>query len=246
MIPMATRETARRTFEQGRPTVCRLSARLVQGGTVSAAGGVPTIPAHGLVLVMESSLSGAVALSGPGRTVLVVGDDAELATALRDRLDRAYVTVVEVLPGEELAAIRSCRPWPWMVVGAGEHVDPRVLTELGRGPTLLIWRAPPPPGLPARAIAADRFTVVVGTVATALGAEVAGMHLAIGSGVDMPDGGHVANACLEALVASHPRPLVAPSRLVRSAARALAAHGVPLRPRSTTDGGVVLARLDEP
>jgi hypothetical protein len=212
---------------------------------VSAAGSVPTIPAHGVVLVRVSSPSGAVALSGPGRTVLVVGDDAELATALRDRLDRAYVTVVEVPPGAELAAIRSCRPWPWMVVGAGGHVDPRVLIELGRGPTLLVWRAPPP-GLPARAIAADRFTVVVGTVATALGAEVAGMRLAIGSGVDMPDGAHVANACLEALVASHPRPLVAPSRLVRSAARALAAHGVPLRPRSTTDGGVVLAPLDGP
>jgi hypothetical protein len=245
MTSMATQGTARRTCEQRRPTVRRRSARLVQGGTVSAAGSVPIIPAHGVVLVTVSSPSGAVALS-PGRTVLVVGDDAELATALRDRLDRAYVTVVEVPHGQELAAIRGCRPWPWMVVGAGEHVDPRVLTELGRGPTLLIWRAPPPPGLPTRAIAADRFTVVVGTVATALGAEVAGMHLAIGNGVDMPDGGHVANACLEALVASHPRPLVAPSRLVRSAARALAAHGVPLRPRSTTDGGVVLVALDEP
>lgn len=245
MTSKTTAGTAPRTCEAWRPTVRRLSGRLVQGGTVSAAAGVPTIPAHGLVLVTMSSPSGAVALNGPGRTVLVFGDDAELATALRDRLDRAYVTVVEVLPGEELAAIQSCRPWPWMVVGAGDHVDPGVLTELGRGPTLLIWRAPPPPGLPTRAIAADRFTVVVGTVATALGAEVAGMHLAIGSGVDMPDGGHVANACLEALVASHPRPLVAPSRLVRSVARALAAHGVPLRPRSTTDGGVVLVPMDQ-
>jgi hypothetical protein len=72
------------------------------------------------------------------------------------------------------------------------------------------------------------------------------MRLAIGSGVDMPDGGHVANACLEALVASHPRPLFAPSRLVRSTARALAAHGVPLRPRSTADGGVMLAPQDGP
>jgi hypothetical protein len=199
-----------------------------------------------LVLVMVSSTCGAVALGGQGRTVLVVGDDIELATALRDRLDRAYVTVIEVPPGEERAAIGSCRPWPWMVVGAGQDVDRGVLADLGRAPTLLVWRAPPPPGLPTRAIAADRFTVVVGTVATALGAEVAGMHLAIGSGVDMPDGGHVANACLEALVASHPRPLVAPSRWVRSVARALAAHGVPLRPRSTTHGGVVLAPVDEP
>lgn len=213
---------------------------------MSAAGGVPTIPAHGLVLVRVSSPSGAVALSGPVRTVLVVGDDAELATALRDRLDRAYVTVVEVPPGEEPATIRSCHPWPWMVVGTGKHVDPRVLTELGRGPTLLVWRAQSPPGLPARAIAADRFTVVVGTVATALGAEVAGMRLAIGSGVDMPDGAHVANACLEALVASHPRPIAARSRLVRSVERTLAAHGVPLRPRSTPDRGVVLAAPEEP
>jgi hypothetical protein len=195
---------------------------------------------------MVSPVSESVVSSGHERILLVVGDDPELATALRDRLDRAYVTVIEARPGEELEAIRGCRPWPWMVVGAGATLDPRAVTELGGSPILLVWRGSPPPGLPARVIGADRFTVVVGTVATALGAEVAGMRLAIGSGVDMPDGGHVANACLEALVASYPRPLFAPSRLVRSTARALAAHGVPLRPRSTADGGVMLAPQDGP
>jgi hypothetical protein len=212
---------------------------------VSAAGGVPTILANGWVLAMMSALYGAVALGGGQRSVLVVGDDPELATALRDRLHRAYVTVIEVPPGAELGAILGCRPWPWMVVGAGEQIDAAVAADLGRKPTLVVWRGSQPPGLPAHTISASRFTEVVGTVATALGAEVAGMSLAIGSGVDMPGGAHVANACLEALVASHPRPLFAPSRLARSAALALAAHGVPLRPRTTAGGGIVLARVGQ-
>lgn len=194
---------------------------------------------------MVSPLSGAIALGGGHRSVLVVGDDAQLATALRDRLDRAYITVVEVPPGEELEAIRGCRPWPWMLVGAGGQIDAGVAIELGRNPTLVVWYGSKPQGLPAHATAAARFTDVVGTIATALGAQVAGMSLAIGSGVDMPGGGHVANACLEALVASHPRPLFAPSRLMRSTARALAAHGVPLRPQSTAGGGIVLARVNQ-
>jgi hypothetical protein len=179
--------------------------------------------------------------AGGGRSVLVIGDDSELATALRDRLDRAYVTVVDVVAGEELDALRACRPWPWMVVGAGRHVDGGVAAELHRGLALVVWRPTPPPGLPAHAMAAGRFTEVAGTVATALGAEVAGMSLAIGSGVDMPDGAHVSNAGLEALIAGHPRPLHGPSQLMRPAARALAAHGVPLRPRSIPGGGTVLA-----
>jgi hypothetical protein len=178
---------------------------------------------------------------GGGRSVLVIGDDPELATALRDRLDRAFVTVVDVVGGEELDAVRACRPWPWMVVGAGGHVDGSVAAELHRGLALVVWRPTPPSGLPAHAVPAGRFTEVAGTVATALGAEVAGMRLAIGSGVDMPDGAHVANAGLEALIAGHPRPLFGPSRLMRSAGRALAAHGVPLRPRSTAGGGTLLA-----
>jgi hypothetical protein len=211
---------------------------MVQRGVVSVAGGVPTIAAHDWVLAMVSAV-------GTERRVIVVGDDTELATALRDRLDRAYVTVIEVPRGGELEAIRACRPWPWMVVGAGANVDAAVAAELGRGPTLLVWRGSPPAGLPAHAIAADRFTVVAGTVATALGAEVAGMRLAIGSGLDMPDGRHLASPCLEALVASHPRPLFAPSRLTASAARALAAHGVPLRPRPAPGGGTVLARAEQ-
>lgn len=189
---------------------------------------------------------GAVAWAGGGRRILVVGDDAELATALRDRLARAYVTVVEVRGGEELEALRGCRPWPWMVVGSGGQVEGAFAAELRRCPALVVWRPSPPPGLPAHAIAAGRFSELAGIVATALDAEVAGVRLAIGSGVDLPGGGFVANACLEALVASHPRPLFAPARLLRSASRALAVHGVPLRLRAAPGGGAVLAQLDQP
>ena len=174
------------------------------------------------------------------RCVLVIGEDAELATALRGRLDRAYVTVLDTRPGEQLEAIRDCTPWPWMVVGTGARLDDSVLAALQSSPILLVWRAPAPPGLPLHAVVATRFSNLVAAVQGALPATVAGMRLAIGGGVEMPSGAHVANAALEALVSSHPRPLAARRHLAQSAARALEQHGVAVTPRVTGET-VVLA-----
>jgi hypothetical protein len=178
-------------------------------------------------------------MGGSERSVLVVGDDAQLACALRDRLDRAYVTVVEVRPGEELDAVRACRPWPWMVVGAGTGVDGEVLGDLARSPILVVWRAPAPLGLPGHSLVCARFPSVVGAVEAALGATFAGMRLAIGGGVEMPGGAHVANASLEALLSSHPRPIAVRPQLARSVARVLAQHGVAVRARLSHAGGAV-------
>jgi hypothetical protein len=178
------------------------------------------------------------------RCVLVIGEDAELATALRDRLDRAYVTVLDARPGEELDAIRGCSPWPWLVVGAGAGPGAAVFAELARSPILVVWRVPAPLGLPAHAVTATSFSSLVGAVQAALHATVAGMRLAIGGGVEMPGGAHVANAALEALVSSHPRPLAVRRQLAQSAARALELHGVGLAPRPAPAGdAMVLAPM---
>lgn len=189
------------------------------------------------------SLAMNVSAGSCGRVILVIGGDGELAGALRDRLDRAYVTVVEPRGGEEVEVVRSCRPWPWMVVGAGEELDPMVLAELCRSPALVVWRAPPPPGVPAHAVVARRFSGMVAAVEAALGGAVAGMRLAVGSGVELPGGRHVANAALETLVASHPRPVVAGASFARSAARVLAHHGIAARPVAAPGGAVVLTTL---
>lgn len=174
------------------------------------------------------------------RVLLVVGPEAELASSLRDRLDRRYVTVVDARPGEEIDAIGWCHPWPWMVVGSGDDLSAALTAELGRGPILLVWRGQPPRGLPTHALATRSFGDLVVSVEAALGAVVAGMRLAIGGGVDLPDGTHVASASLEALIGAHPRPLQARTRFAPSAARVLARHGLSVRPR-TVPGGVVLA-----
>ncbi len=59
-----------------------------------------TIPAHaamGMALISPRSEPALPPLEWQ-RTVLAVGHDAELAVALRDRLDRAFLTVCEVRP----------------------------------------------------------------------------------------------------------------------------------------------------
>jgi hypothetical protein len=208
---------------------------------MTAAVLLSTIRAHGAVGVALISPRRDAALSPVGgqRTLLVVGNDAELAVALRDRLDRAYLTVFEVRPDEASEAVHACRPWPWMVVGATPEIPEPLRHALASHPVVLIWRAPPPPRMPPHLRAVQRFSELAGAVAEVLRVEVGGIRLAVGSGLTMPDGVHASSPVLEALVTNHPRPVRLSARQIRSAAAALAAHGVPLRPRPA-DGGAVL------
>ncbi len=186
---------------------------------------------------------GAVHVDGRGRTVLVVGDDSELAVALRDRLDRTFVTVCEVRTAEAAAAFGACRPWPWMVIGEGDGIPAPVVTGVADNPTLLLWRGSVPAGLPGHARGLALFSEVARSVDDALNAEVAGIRLAPGAGLTMPHGEHAGNAALEALVASHPHPLFAASRHFRSVDSTLVAHGVPLRMVRAASGGTSLAAI---
>jgi len=173
--------------------------------------------------------------------VLVISEDIELAVALRDRLDRGYVTVCDARTAEADAAVRGCHPWPWMVVGDGAGLARAAVELLGRHPTLLLWRGAPPPGLPAHTRQLQRFSELAAAAESALGAEVGGIRLAPGAGVTMPDGRHHAGAALEALVASHPRPLFAAAHHFRTVDATLDAHAVALHVTRTAAGG---ARLD--
>jgi hypothetical protein len=178
------------------------------------------------------------------RTVLVIGDDPELAVGLRDRLDRGFVTVREVRESEALDAVRDCAPWPWMVVGGGA-LPGEVTAWLARRPVLVFWLSGPPPGLPAHTRRVAGFSDLVATVERALGARLAGMSLALDGGVTMPGGAHAAGAALEALIAAYPGQLDAPISLFHQAARTLAAHRLPLRPAQLPGGGVVLAAVED-
>jgi hypothetical protein len=181
---------------------------------------------------------------GRGRTVLVVSDGIELAVALRDRVDRAYLTICDMRPPEVLAAARACRPWPWMVIGDSAVISETFAGALAQHPVLLLWRGARPPGLPAHARAFQLFSELTVAVHAALGAQVAGIRLAPGGGLAMPDGAHSGNAALEALVANHPQPVFAPMRDFRGVVGALASHRVPLRVARNRDGGVSLAAAE--
>jgi hypothetical protein len=165
---------------------------------------------------------------GRGRTALVVGA-GELAVALRDRLDRAYLTLCDVRPAEMMAAACDCHPWPWMVIGDARTLAPDLSGCLSLHPVLVFWQGPAPPGLPAHTRAFERFADLAAAVESALLVDVEGVRLAPGGGLTMPDGTHAGNAGLEALVAGHPRPVFAPARDFRGAVASLRSHGVALR-----------------
>jgi len=214
-------------------------------GAMTAPGLALTIPVHGVVGAGDVSPQRTAGRRGDarGRTVLVVSHGIELAVALRDRVDRAYLTVCDVRPAEGLAAVRACRPWPWMVIGDMAAVNESFAEALAEHPQLVFWSGARPPRLPAHARVFELFSEMAAAVQAALGAEVAGIRLAPGGGLTMPDGAHAGNAALEALVANHPHPVVAPMRDFRGAVSAVASHRVPLCLHRGDDGSVSLAAV---
>ncbi len=173
------------------------------------------------------------------RTVLVINDDGEVSVALRERLDRAYALVKDVRPDEALDGFAACIPWPWMVVGCTAELPEPVLEAFRGRPILVFWKGPVPEGLPAHTRTFKSFGDLAGGVAEAMNKNVLGMKLAIGLGVDLPDGAYARSAELQALVANHPHSFDVPLDAFRSAARVLNAHGIPCRPVRDGDSGAV-------
>jgi hypothetical protein len=130
------------------------------------------------------------------------------------------------------------------VVGDGPEMSDALAGSVAQHPVLVLWRGMQPRGLPAHARAFVLFSELAHATAAALHAEVGGIRLAPGTGLTMPDGAHCSNGALEALVASHPHPIFAPTRAFRGAAAALASHRIPLRV-AHHDGGVSLASLQD-
>ena len=173
------------------------------------------------------------------RTVLVINNDGELGVALRERLDRAYALVKDVRPEEALDGFAACIPWPWMVVGNVDSLPEAVVEAFQARPILVLWKGAIPAGLPAHARTYSSFGELAGAVVDALNKNVLGMKLAIGLGVDLPDGSYARSAELQALVANHPHSFDVPLDAFRSAARVLNAHGIPCRPVRDGDSGAV-------
>lgn len=172
------------------------------------------------------------------RTLVVLATDGELAVALRERLERSLVVVKDARPEEAEAVVRSCRPWPWMLVGGIPEVGPALLAALRR-PVLTLWYGARPPSLPRHALAFARFGDLAIAVRDALGRERAGMRLDAGCGVRLPGGAHAGSAALQALVSCGAAGFDLPLAAFRSASRALALHGLAVRPVRDPESGMV-------
>lgn len=175
--------------------------------------------------------------------MLVVSRGIELAVALRERVDRAYLTVQDARPLEAVTAVRAVRPWPWMVVADMPAIAEDLAETLAEHPQLVFWCGAGPARLPAHARVFATFSELAAAVQAAVGGEVAGIRLAPGGGLTMPDGAHAGNAALEALVASHPHPVTAPMSDFRGALSAITAHRLPLCLTRAGDGSVSLTAV---
>jgi hypothetical protein len=163
------------------------------------------------------------------RTLLVVSERPHPWAFLRDRLDPDLVTVAWARPvaGAPGAA-------PWMLAGDASEAP----SGLGRlRDHLLCWRwiGPPPDGLPAAPVPCADWQALAAEAERGLGARVAGLRLAPGRGLILPDGAYLRGApALEALVAAHPGgvPVGAPTPRLRAAVRRagdlLRRHELPL------------------
>ncbi len=207
-------------------------------------------PAPGRRIEREFELAGVPPAPGTmvpssERSLVVLDMDGEVAVALGDLLDRALVVVKHAYQGELADVASSCRPWPWMVVGAVPEL-PEDLAVLLRKPVLTAWLGDRPSGLPPHARAFARFADLAGWVDQSLRSGVAGMFLAIGSGVDIPGVGHVRSAALQALVSAGSSGFDLSLRSFQGAARALAARHVPVRPHPDPVTGWVCLRSAAP
>lgn len=177
------------------------------------------------------------------RALVVISPDGEPAVGLRECLDRGRVVIKDARPGEARTALTSCRPWPWMVIGAVPQLPDGVADLIHGHPVLVLWLGPTPPCLPAHTGSFARFSALAAATGQALEQEVGGMRLAPGAGVLLPGmPGWSRNPQLEALISAHPGGFDLPLESFRSAGRALRAHGVALRPRRNSATGMVSLR----
>lgn len=155
------------------------------------------------------------------RAILVVTTDGELAVAVREAVPRGMAVVRDARSEDAGEIAAACLPWPWMVVGSAVSVTPALASVLRDRPVLTYWLGAPPDALPAHARCFDRPGALLDSVRRACAANVGGMRLAPGSGVELGDGTLLRGATLESLVAAYPDGFALPARTFRAVSHAL-------------------------
>jgi hypothetical protein len=175
------------------------------------------------------------------RTLLVVSDRPHPWAFLRDRLPPDLVRVAWTRPDG------TPEPAPWMVAGTGSGPAPALRGLRGR----LFgcrWVGPAPADLPARPVAREDWRAVAADAERGLAARLAGLRLAPGAGLVLPDGGFLPGAPdLEALLSAHPDGLAVdrPDRRLRESVRRVRAVLDRQRlPLAVTSAGGLLALVE--
>ena len=163
----------------------------------------------------------------PIRTLVVVAPRPHPWAMLRDRLDPELVAVSWARPEGPAGA-----PAPWMIAGTGADL-PAGLADADRLGACC-WVGPPPPGLPVLPAPCPDWRTLAAEVQRRLAVRLAGLRLAPGCGLALPDRYLAGLPELEALLAAHPDGIelaggpapaqVAAARLRRGLRR----HGLPL------------------
>jgi hypothetical protein len=158
------------------------------------------------------------------RAILVITTDGELAVAVRDAVPRGMAVVRDARPDDAGEIAAACLPWPWMVVGCAVSLTPALLGIFRHRPVLVSWLGIEPDSLPAHARCFDRPSALLASIVMACTANVGGMRLAPGCGVELDDGTLLSGAALESLVAAYPRGFALPRRAFPGTSDALAKH----------------------
>jgi hypothetical protein len=174
------------------------------------------------------------------RSIVVITADGELAVAIRDTVPPRVAVIRDARPNDAAEAAAACLPWPWMVVGASTSLTPSLGLLLRTRPVLTLWLGSPPAGLPAHTLSFDRPAALLAAVDSACRANVGGMRLAPGSGVELLNGTLVRGATLDALIGAHPGGFALPSRTFRTVAIALARHRAAWTPERDANACVTL------
>src|SRR5579864_4250775 len=102
-----------------------------------------------------------------------------------------------------------------MLVGGGVSLPSALAALLRQRPVLTYWLGAAPARLPEHARRFDRPAALLDAIRGAFAANVGGMRLAPGNGVELGDGTLLRGAALESLVAAYPRGFALPARQFR-------------------------------
>lgn len=138
------------------------------------------------------------------RTLLVLGQTADLFIALRECLESPLLAVRWAAAGSLESSVSECVPWPWGLAIDAETVPVDALQGIASKPVLCFCLGAEPRGLPWRSFGASGWTALAAEIEARLRQVVHGLTLAPNRGTNAANGSLILSPELEALVAAYP------------------------------------------